>query len=81
MASEAHFSWRKIISFFGVAILAFLGFVGISQGLGLIIASRVIGGILTIVAGACAFVVAFLLYKSYEKYSKEHNNQKPNYTR
>ena len=81
MASEAQFSWRKILSFFGVAILAFLGIVGVSQGIGLITAGRIVGGLLAIVAGACAFVFAFLLYKSYEKYSKEHNNQKPNYTR
>ena len=81
MANEAQFSWRKLLSFFGVGILAFLGILGLSKGIGLIVASHIVGGIFAIIGGVGAFVCAVLLYKNYEKYSAEHNNDKPHYTR
>lgn len=81
MAYESQFSWRKILSFFGVALLALGGIVGLSQGIGLICSARIAGGIFSIIGGILAFVCAVLLYRNYDKYSREHNNQKPNYTR
>lgn len=81
MAYEAQFSWRKILSFFGVAILAFCGIIGLAGGINLIVGGKVAGGIFAILSGICGFVSAVLLYRNYNKYSKENNNQKPNYTR
>lgn len=81
MAYESQFSWRKILSFFGVALLALLGIVGLSQGITLITESKVVGGIFAILGGVAAYVVAYLIYRKYNKYSEENNNQKPNYKR
>ena len=81
MAYESQFSWRKIRSFFGVALLVLAGIVGLSHGIGLISASKVAGGIFAIIGGICGFAGAVLLYRNYNKHSKEHNNQKPNYKR
>lgn len=81
MAYEAQFSWRKILSFFGVAILALAGIVALSQGIRLITISRVFYGILAIIGGVCAYGGAYLLYRNYNKYSEKNNNPKPNYKR
>lgn len=81
MAYEAQFSWRKILSFFGVGILTLIGIFGISNGITFLVESKIVGGIFAIFGSICSFVAAILLYKNYNKYSKEHNNQKPNYTR
>ena len=81
MASEAQFSWRKILSFFGVALLVFVGIVTLSSGISLITLGRAFNGAATLLGGLCAFACAVLLYKDYERYSKKNRNDKPNYTR
>lgn len=81
MAYESQFSWRKILSFFGVALLVLGGIVGLSQGIGLITSSKIAGGIFAIIGGLAGFVGAVLLYRNYNKFSRENNNQKPNLTR
>lgn len=81
MSYEAQFSWRKILSFFGVAILVLAGIIGISQGIRLVVADTILLGILPIIGGVSAIAGAVLLYRSYNKYSEKNNNQKPNYKR
>lgn len=59
MAAEADFTWRKILSFFGVAFLAFIGIVTISSGIGLAVAGKAFNGIVSCLGGGCAFALEF----------------------
>lgn len=81
MASESDFSWRKILSFFGAALLVFIGIATISSGIKLITIHMGFNGVMTILGGLASIAWAVYLYKSYNKYSAENNNPKPNYKR
>jgi len=76
MAAEADFTWRKILSFFGVGFLAIFGIVTISSGVGLAVAGKVFNGIVSCLGGGCAFALCVILYKNYERWSLERRSKK-----
>lgn len=79
--AHSDFSWRKIFSFFGAALLVLVAFVAIALGGNLIYGGQTFYGVMSLVAGgACGFVAA-RLYLNYQKWANEQNNNKPNYTR
>lgn len=75
MAAEADFTWRKILSFFGVAFLAFIGIVSVSSGIGLAVAGKAFYGVATCLGGGCAFALCVIIYKSYERWSAERRKK------
>lgn len=69
---ESNFSWFKIASFFGVAILILVCFVAMAAGVNLIYVGDGIHGVACILGAiACGFC-AFLVYKNYQKKSVEN---------
>ena len=76
MAAEADFTWRKILSFFGVAFLAFIGIVSISSGISIAVAGKAFNGVVTCLGGGCAFALCVIIYKSYERWSVERRSKK-----
>ena len=63
--------WFKVASFFGAGILVFLGFVIIASGIILITKAETFNGVLTIVGGLICIALAVIVYKNYEKKSRE----------
>lgn len=76
MAAEADFTWRKILSFFGVGFLALLGIVTISSGIYLAVAGKAFNGIMSCLGGGCALALCVLIYKDYERWSAERRSKK-----
>ena len=66
---ESDFSWFKLASFFGVAILALLCFVAIGSGITLITESKLFGGIAAVVGGVLCGAGAVWTYINYQKKS------------
>lgn len=64
--TESTFTWRKILSFFGVAILAFIAMVACGAGGYLISKGQAFYGVFSVLGGLCATAGAVLLYKNYE---------------
>jgi hypothetical protein len=81
MPTESQFSWRKILSFFGVGLLAFVTFVTIAAGIKLCADNSAFYGVVTILSGVGSGAWAVYLYRDYNRWSAENNNPKPNYTR
>jgi uncharacterized membrane-anchored protein len=78
---EAQFSWRKILSFFGAGLLAFVAIVTVAAGIGMCVGREAFYGVITILSGISTGAWVVYLYKDYERWSAANNNQKPNYTR
>lgn len=72
--AEADFSWNKILSFFGVAILAFIGIVNLGLCGLLLSEGRVFYAIFAMLGGFCAWAIAVALYKRYENRDKSHKD-------
>lgn len=80
--AHSDFSWRKIFSFFGTALLVLVAFVAIALGGNLIYGGQTFYGVMSLVAGGACGTLAVLLYLNYQKWADEKNrNNKPNYTR
>jgi hypothetical protein len=70
--AESDFSWNKFATFFGVALLVFLCFVVVAGGIYLIRGGNPFHGVLTIVAGVLCGAAAVILYRRYQKKSREN---------
>lgn len=65
--AECDFSWFKILSFFGVAILVVLCFIMFGFGISNIISGETAYGVACILAGVLSAGVATWVYKNYQK--------------
>ena len=65
--AESDFSWFKLASFFGAAILAFACFVVIAGGVTLITKGEPFNGAFTIIAGLLLGAGAVWVYRNYQK--------------
>lgn len=65
--AECDFSWFKILSFFGAAILVLLCFVMFGFGISNIIGGETVYGAACILAGVLSAGVAALVYRNYQK--------------
>ena len=65
--AECDFSWFKIFSFFGVAILVLLCFVMFGFGIRNITSGETVYGAAFILAGVLSAGVAAWVYKNYQK--------------
>lgn len=80
--AHSDFSWRKIFSFFGAALLVLVAFVAIALGGNLISNGQFFYGAMSLVAGVVSASLAVIVYRNYQKWADEQNrNNKPNYTR
>ena len=80
--AHSDFSWRKIFSFFGAALLVLVAFVAIALGGNLISNGQFFYGGMSCLAGGACGTLAVGLYQNYQKWADEQNrNNKPNYTR
>lgn len=80
--AHSDFSWRKLLSFFGAALLVLVAFVAIAIGGNLIYGGQTFYGVMSLVAGGACGTLAVRLYQNYQKWADEQNrNNKPNYTR
>ena len=65
--AECDFSWFKILSFFGVAILVVLCFIMFGFGISNIIGGETTYGVACILAGVLSAGVAAWVYRNYQK--------------
>lgn len=80
--AHSDFSWRKIFSFFGAALLVLVAFVAIALGGNLISNGQFFYGGMSCLAGGACGTLAVNLYQNYQKWADEQNkNNRPNYTR
>lgn len=69
--AESDFSWLKIASFFGAAVLLVVCFVAIATGIKFITDNNAFNGVVSIIAGLMCGAGAVLVYKNYQKKSDE----------
>jgi hypothetical protein len=74
--AHSDFSWRKLLSFIGAAVLVFVAFVTISTGANVIYNGHIFNGVMTCFGGASAIVLAVILYKDYQKWADENKSAK-----
>ena len=74
--AESDFSWFKLASFFGAALLAFACFVVIAGGITLCTKGEAFNGAFTIVAGVLLGAAAVWVYRNYQKKTLKPNNKK-----
>ena len=67
--AESDFSWFKLLSFFGVGILALPCFVVIAGGITLITSGNAFNGVACILAGLLCGAFAVWVYRNYQKKS------------
>lgn len=65
--AASDFSWFKLASFFGAALLAILCFATIAGGINLVIGGNAFNGVLAIVSGIICGGLAVLVYRNYQK--------------
>lgn len=65
--AESDFSWFKLLSFFGVGLLALLCFVTIAGGITLIAGGNAFNGVFVIIAGIICGGLAVWVYRNYQK--------------
>ena len=80
MKAESDFSWLKILSFFGAGLAAFFAFVNFGSGGILIQSGNGFNGVVTIISAIAWCVVAFLIYKNYQKKTIEVKMNEDNKT-
>jgi uncharacterized membrane-anchored protein len=69
--AESEFSWLKIVSFFGAAILIVVCFVMLGFGISAICADDAFHGIISVFAALVCGAGAVIVYKYYQKKSIE----------
>lgn len=74
--AHSDFSWRKLLSFFGVAMLFFVAVVTISTGANVIYGGQAFNGVMTCFGGASAIALSVILYKDYQKWADENKSTK-----
>lgn len=65
--AECDFSWFKIASFFGAAVLAVLAFILIGSGINQILGGSAAYGVASIIGGCLSGAVACWVYKKYQR--------------
>lgn len=65
--AECDFSWFKVLSFFGATALAVLCFILLGFGIGNI----TVHGVACVIAGVLSGIAAVLVYRNYQKKSRE----------
>lgn len=70
--AHSDFSWRKLLSFFGVAILFFVAIVTFSTGANVAYGGQTFNGVVTCLGGASAIALAVILYKDYQKWADDN---------
>lgn len=79
--AHAEFSWRKVFSFFGAGLLVLVAFVTLAVGGNLLNMGQPFYGAMSLAAGVISFALAVVIYRNYQRWAEEKNNNKPNYTR
>ena len=69
--AEAEFSWLKMASFFGAAVLLVVCFVAIATGITFFTENNAFKGVVSIIAGLMCGAGSILVYKYYQKKSLE----------
>lgn len=72
--AHSDFSWTKILSFLGAAVLFFIAFVSLSTGIGLIVNGYAFNGIVVTLAGASAIALGVVIYRYYVNWSNNQNS-------
>lgn len=70
--AHSDFSWRKIFSFIGAALLVLVAFVAIALGGNLISNGQSFYGVMSLVAGGACGFLAVKLYQNYQKWADKH---------
>lgn len=70
--AHSDFSWRKIFSFIGAALLVLVAFVAIALGGNLISNGQFFYGGMSCLAGGACGTLAVRLYQNYQKWADEH---------
>lgn len=65
--AECDFSWFKLASFLGAALLAILAFALVASGIYLIIGSSIFYGVASILGGTLCGVAACQVYNNYQQ--------------
>lgn len=74
--AHSDFSWRKLLSFIGAAVLVFVAFVTISTGANVIYNGHIFNGVVTCLGGIASIALAVILYRNYQKWSDENMRAK-----
>lgn len=74
--AESEFSWLKMASFFGAAILIVVCFVMLGFGISAICADDAFHGIISVFAALVCGAGAVIVYKHYQKKSDESRYRK-----
>lgn len=69
--AESQFSWFKLASFVGATLLAVICFVAVAAGFNLYHEGQSFYGIMCVVAGFLSGAFAVMVYKNYQKKSRE----------
>lgn len=69
--AESEFSWLKMASFFGAAVLLVVCFVAIATGITFFTENNAFKGVVSIIAGLMCGAGSILVYKYYQKKSLE----------
>lgn len=69
--AESEFSWLKMASFFGAAVLLVVCFVAIATGITFFTENNAFKGVVSIIAGVICGAGSILVYKYYQKKSLE----------
>ena len=69
--AESQFSWFKVASFVGATLLAVICFVAVAAGFNLYTMGQSFYGIMCVVAGFLSGAFAVMVYKNYQKKSRE----------
>ena len=65
--AESNFSWFKILSFFGAAVLVVLAFILIGSGINQCVNDSTAYGVASIIGGCLSGFVAYWVYNNYQK--------------
>lgn len=79
--AHAEFSWRKLFSFVGAGLLVLVAFVSLALGGNLLNMGQTFYGVMSLATGVISFALAVVIYRNYQKWADEMNNNKPTYTR
>lgn len=72
--AHSDFSWRKLLSFFGVTMLFFIAIVTFSTGANVAYEGQTINGLMTCLGGASTVYLAVLLYNNYQRWSDKNKS-------
>ena len=68
--AESEFSWLKLASFLGAAVLVVLAFILIGSGISQVVDHNTTYGVASILGGLISAVVAYVIYQNYQRKTK-----------